>query len=65
MIPKKGKENSNADTLRRSSQIFEAPLLSEDEYADFYKIYEPVIQFADGVNEIQHEQRSMVKIAKK
>ena len=28
----------------------EAPSLSEDEYAEFYEIDEPVIQFADRVN---------------
>ena len=32
VIHKKGKENSNADALSRSSHMREAPLLSEDEY---------------------------------
>ena len=41
----------------------EAPLLSQDKYAEFYEIDEPVIQFSDGVNEIQHVQQSMLKIA--
>ena len=41
----------------------EAPPLSEDEYAEFYEIDEPVIQFAEGVNEIQHVQPSMVEVA--
>ena len=54
MRHKKGKENSNADTLGRLSHMPEAPLLSEDVYAEFYEIKEPVIQFAEGVNEIQH-----------
>ena len=63
VVHKKGKENSNADTLSRSSHMVEAPLLAEEKYAEFYKIDEPVIQFEDGVNEIQHIQRSMVEIA--
>ena len=37
VIQKKGKENSNADALSRSSHMPEAPLLSEDEYAEFYE----------------------------
>ena len=61
VIHKKGKENSNADALSRSSRMAEAPLLEEDEYAEFYDIDEPVIQ--GGVNEIQHIQRSMMEIA--
>ena len=40
----------------------EALLLSEDEYAEFYEIDKPMIQFAEGVNEIQHIQRSIIKI---
>ena len=40
-----------------------APQLSEDEYAEFYKIDEPVIQFAEGVNEIKKIQQSMIEIA--
>ena len=43
--------------------MLEAPPISEDEYAEFYEIDEPVIQFAEGVNEIQHDQRSMVEVA--
>ena len=50
MIHKKGKENSNADTLSRSSHMAKAPALVEDEYAEFYEI--PVIRFERGVNEI-------------
>ena len=42
----------------------EALPLSEDKYAEFYEIGEPVIQFADRVNEIQQVQRCMIKIAK-
>ena len=42
----------------------EAPPLAEDEYAMFYEIDEPVIQFEGGVNEIQHIQCSIMKIAK-
>ena len=45
MIHKKRKENSNTDTLSRSFHMAEAPLLEEDEYAEFYKIDEPVIKF--------------------
>ena len=51
------------DALSRSSHISEAPLLSEDKYAEFYDVDEPVIKFADGVNDLQHVQRSMVEIA--
>ena len=42
----------------------EALPLSEDQYAEFYEIGEPVIQFAQGVNEIQHIQHSMIEVAK-
>ena len=42
----------------------EALPLSENKYAEFYEIDKPMIQFADGVNEIQHAQWSMIKIAK-
>ena len=41
----------------------EAPLLSEDKYALFYEIDKPVIWYAEGVNEIQHFQRSMIEVA--
>ena len=43
--------------------MLEAPLLSEDKYAEFYEIEEPVIQFAEGVKEIQHIQRIMIEVA--
>ena len=43
--------------------MLEAPPISEDEYAEFYEIDEPVIQFAEGVNEIQHIQHSMIEVA--
>ena len=43
----------------------EALPLSDDKYAEFYEIDKPVIQFAEGVNEIQHVQRSMIVIAEK
>ena len=39
------------------------PKLSEDEYAEFCEIDKPVIQFAEGVNEIQHIQCSMIEVA--
>ena len=52
MIHKKGKENSNAIALSRSSHMAEAPPLEEDDYSEFYKIDEPVIKFEEGVNEI-------------
>ena len=48
VIHKKGKENSNADALSRSSQMVEAPTLEEDEYAKFYEKDEPVIKFEGG-----------------
>ena len=53
---KKRKENSNADNLRWLTHMAEAPLLAEDKYAKFYELDEPVIQFEDGVNKIQHVQ---------
>ena len=59
MIYKKGKENNNADALSRSSYMTKALLLSEDEYL----IDQPIIQFAEGVNEIQHIQCSMIEVA--
>ena len=51
VIHKKGKENSNADTLSRSSHMAKAPSLEGDKYAEFYEIDEPVIRFEVGVNE--------------
>ena len=63
VIHKKGKENSNADALSRSSHMAEAPLLAEDDYAKFYEINELVINFKGRVNEIQHIQRSMMEVA--
>ena len=55
VIHKEGKENSNPDALSRSSHLLEAPPL--------YKIDKPVIQFAEGGNEIQHVQHSIVEVA--
>ena len=63
VIYKKGKENSNTDSLSRSSHMAAAPPLEEDEYVEFYEIDEPVLQFKEGVSEIQHIQRSMMEIA--
>ena len=63
VVHKKGKENSKADALSRSSHMTEALLLAEDLYAKFYEIDEPVIQFEDRINEIQHIQRSMAEIS--
>ena len=63
MIHKKGKENSNGDTLSRCSHMAEALPLAEDKYTKVYEIDEPVINFEGGVNEIQHIQRSLVEIA--
>ena len=48
LIHKKGKENSNADALSRSSHIAEAPPIEGDEYAKFYEIDEPVNKFKEG-----------------
>ena len=42
---KKGKENSNADALSRSSHMEDAPALEDDVYAEFYDMEEPVIKF--------------------
>ena len=50
VIHKKGKENSNAEALSRSSHMAEALPLKEDEYAKFYKIDELVIRFEGRVN---------------
>ena len=63
VMHKKGKENNNADALSRLSHMPEASQLSEDEYAEFYEVDEPVIQLAEGVNEIQQIQRSMIEVA--
>ena len=63
MIHKKGKKNSDADALSRLSHMPKAPLLSEYKYAEFYEIDEPLIQFAEGVNKIQHVQCSMIGVA--
>ena len=52
MIHKKGKENSNGDALSILSHMPKAHLLSEKKYAEFYKIDEPLIQFAKGANKI-------------
>ena len=56
VIHKKGKENSNADALSRSSHMAKALPLAGDQYAEFYEIDEPVINFEGGVNKIQHIQ---------
>ena len=52
VIHKKGKENSNGDALSILSHMPKAHLLSEKKYAEFYKIDEPLIQFAKGANKI-------------
>ena len=62
VVHKKGKENSNADALSRSAHMAEAQPLEEDEYAEFYKVDEPVIKFESRLNEIQHVQCSMAEI---
>ena len=43
--------------------MVEVPPLEEGEYAEFWEIDKPVIKFEGGVNEIQHKQRSLIKIA--
>ena len=63
MIHKKGKENSNADALTRSSHMAEALPLDKDKLTKFYEIDEPVLNLEVGVNKIQHVQRSLVEIA--
>ena len=63
VIHKKGKENSKADALSRSSHMAEASPLAEEEYTEFYEINKPLINFQGGVNEIQHIQRSLIEIA--
>ena len=45
VIHKKGKENSTADALSRSSHMAEAPPFAKDTYAKLYEIDEPVINF--------------------
>ena len=49
---KKGKENSNADALSRSSHMEDARLLEDDIYAEFYDVDKPVIKFLEGINEV-------------
>ena len=49
-------ERTEEVALSRSSHMSEALPLSENKYAEFYEIDKPMIQFADGVNEIQHAQ---------
>ena len=63
VVHKKGRENSNADALSRSTNMVEAPPMEEDKYAEFYEVDEPVIRFEGGVNKIQHIQCSTVQIA--
>ena len=63
VIHQKGKENSNADALGRSSHMGEAPPLEVDEYAKLYEIDEPVIKIGGGVHEIKHIQNSLIEIA--
>ena len=41
----------------------EALPLQEDDYAKFYEIDEPVVNFEEGVNEIQHIQCSLIEIS--
>ena len=48
VIHKKGKENSNTGALSRSSHMVEDLPLTEDEYAEFYEINEPVINIKGG-----------------
>ena len=61
VVNKKGKENSNADALSRSTHMALPP--EEDENAEFYKVDEPVIRFEGEVYKIQHVWRSTVAIA--
>ena len=63
MIHKKGKENSNADALSRSSHMEDAPLIEDDAYAEFYEVEEIVIKYLEGINEIQHVQRNLGEIS--
>ena len=42
------------NALSWSAPMAEARPLEEYEYAEFYKIDEPVFKFEGGVNEIQH-----------
>ena len=62
VVHKKGKENSNADALRRSSHMAKALPLAEDKYAEFYKIDEPVIQFEDGVWQIYLPESMVIEV---
>ena len=43
--------------------MVEALRLEEDEYAEFYEINEPVIQFEGGLNEIHYIQLGIMEIA--
>ena len=62
-LHKKGKENSNADALNRSTLMDEPPPLKEDEYTEFYEVDELVIKFSDSVIKIQHVQGSAAEVA--
>ena len=62
MVHKKGKKNSKADALSPSTHMAEARPPEEDQYAEFFKVYEPVIRFEGGVNKIQQIQRSLIEI---
>ena len=63
VIHEKGKENSNADALSRSSHMAEAPPLAKYKYTEFYEIDKHVINFEGGVDKIQYIQQSLVEIA--
>ena len=52
---------SNADTLSRSSQMEDAPLIEDDMYAEFYEVEEPVIKYIKRINEIQHIQLNLAE----
>ena len=45
VIHKKGKENSNADALSRSSHMEDALLMEDNVYAEFYEVDKPVIKY--------------------
>ena len=59
MIHKKGKENSNAGALSRSSHMKDAPLIEDNMCAEFYEMEEPVIKYLEGINKIQHIQQNL------
>ena len=41
----------------------DAPLLEDDLYAELYDVDKPVINFLEGINEVQHIQQQLSEVA--